>query len=179
MSSQKEQQEDSRARTREAGRRRRGAWSLPADPEGERGPEDLGGEDACDAWQEAEDERGAALEEDGVRRTERKRERVRGHVGRRRPVPQSALGLAERRHRGGTVPPVPPPRAHRQRHGRERRRAARPAPAPPRSHRSRTPARQPPRVRWLSGCGRMRRAASETEPTATPCGGKGIQGEFG
>jgi hypothetical protein len=104
--------------------------SLPADPEGQRGAEDLGGEDAGDAGEEAEDERGGALEEDGVGWDERERERVRRDVRRRRPQPQRAPRLPKRRHRRLPVPPVPLPRRHRERRHRERRHPARPAPPP-------------------------------------------------
>jgi hypothetical protein len=104
--------------------------SRPADPEGQRGAEDLGREDAGHAGEETEDERGGALEEDGVGWDERERERVRRDERRRRPRPQRAPRLPKRRHRRLPIPPVPPPRRHRERRHRERRDPARPAPPP-------------------------------------------------
>lgn len=116
-----------------------GGASLPADPaEGERGAKNLGGEDAGHTGEKSEDERGGTLEEDGVGRAEREHERVRRDVRRRRPRPQRAPRLPERRHCGLPVPPVPPPSSHSQRGHSERRGPASPTP--------------PPRHRWNGSC---------------------------
>ncbi|RCV13533.1 hypothetical protein SETIT_2G353700v2 [Setaria italica] len=57
-------------------------------------PQDLGGEEARDAGQESEDERGATLEEDGVRWAERERKPISPSLLQRSPPERVARGRA-------------------------------------------------------------------------------------
>lgn len=61
----------------------------PADPEGERGGEDLGGEDTENGREEAEEDGSTGFEENRRRQTESDGESVDGDEERNRPHPQS------------------------------------------------------------------------------------------
>lgn len=88
----------------------------PADPEGKRCAEHLGGEDAEDACEETEEERGAGLEEDGVGEAEREGEGVDRHVGGDGPDAKPVRHFFQPLEGAVPVQPVPPARLPQRRH---------------------------------------------------------------